>query len=271
MAETEQGEAQPPARRRRGLIGRIFRSHDFARDITVTTLGVLIALGIGEVVDEVRWKMRISATEAAMRQEAGLLYTVYIERQMLQPCLARRLSELDELLTAARRQGRLPHIQRISAPPNRGDYGDSWNMMLGTEIPLHIAPRELMSTATIWVNENGYSDLVDRERNAFDRLGIIENRPGPVDSGVLIEAEKQLVEATIASDSTYFIARQDAAELARQKIVALYQPDTPLNRARLAQETRKRFICKPLQVDGKPYRLKGPVRQPRQALPQDNA
>ena len=77
------------ARRRRGWLSRIFRSHDFARDLTVTTLGVLIALGIGEIVEEVRWKLRIAANDDAMRQEAGLLHSVYIERTMLQPCIAR--------------------------------------------------------------------------------------------------------------------------------------------------------------------------------------
>ena len=82
MADEADGLADAP-KRRRSLIGRIFRSHDFARDIVVTTLGVLIALGIGEIVEEVRWKFRIAANDKAMRAEAGLLHGVYVERDML--------------------------------------------------------------------------------------------------------------------------------------------------------------------------------------------
>lgn len=267
MADTENEGAPLKPTARSNFIARILRSHDFVRDLTVTTLGVLIALGIGEIVDEIRWQIRIAATENAMRQEAGLLHAVYIERTMLQPCLARRLTELREVLAEARNSGRLPLIQNISAPPNRGNFGDSWNMMIGSEIPLHIAPRDLMATATIWVNEDGYSDMIDRERDAFDRLGIIENRAGPIGESLLTEAEKQLTEATIAGDVTYFIARQDSEELVRDKVPALYRPDTALDRKLLAAETRRRYLCQPLMVNGKPYRLKSPVREPRQALP----
>ena len=67
----DQEEAKAPARRR-PLLARIFRSHDFLRDITVTTLGVLIALAVGEAVDEIRWQFRINATERVMREELGL-------------------------------------------------------------------------------------------------------------------------------------------------------------------------------------------------------
>ena len=260
------GEAAEQPKRRRNFIARIFRSHDFARDITVTTLGVLIALGIGEAVEEVRWKIRIAANEKAMRAEAGLLHAVYIERDLLEPCIARRLSELREVLDEARTTGRLPAIRNVAAPPNRAGFGDSWEVMLGTEIPLHVDPAVLMSTATLWVNEDAYSAMVDRQRDAFDRLRMIENRPGIASESLLLELEKQVVEAEIASDTTLFIARQDAQSLKENNVTALYRPNTPLDRGRLRRELERRYLCRPLEVDGAPYRLKRPVRQARQAL-----
>lgn len=41
------------APKRRNWLVRIVRSRDFTRDIIVTTLGVLIALGIGAIVDAI--------------------------------------------------------------------------------------------------------------------------------------------------------------------------------------------------------------------------
>ena len=264
----EQAEKPKP---RRNLLVRIFRSHDFARDIVVTTLGVLIALGIGEIVEEVRWKLRIAANDKAMRAEAGLLRGVYIERDMLEPCIARRLTELQEVLAAARSSGRLPDIRNVAAPPNRADFGDSWEVMLGTEIPLHIDPKDLMGTATLWVNEDAYSDMVDRQRDAFDRLALLEGRPGPANESLLLELERQLIEAQIMSDRTLYIARQDDESMGRFGVTALSRPDTPLDRKLLRDELRQRYLCRPLEVDGKPYRLKGPVRQARQAMVPDPA
>jgi hypothetical protein len=261
MAEAEEQAAQPP--RRRSLWTRIFRSHDFARDITVTTLGVLIALGIGEVVDEIRWKLRLDATERVMRNELGLVHSVYIEKQMLQPCIARWLTELSEIVADARTSGRLPAVRGISAPPNHAGFGDSWTLTLASEVPLHMDPQELMNLATAWVNEDVYAELVDRERDAFDRLSIMENRPGPVPPQLLATLESLLVDAKVASDGSLFVANQDSEVLARNKIPPMFSPGEPLDRKRLAQHLRKRALCHPLQVDGRRYQMRGPLYQPR--------
>jgi hypothetical protein len=248
-------------------IAGIFRSRDFLRDIIVTTLGVLIALAIGAGVDELRWQFRIDATERVMREEMGLVGAVYIERRMLQPCIARRLSELGEILSEARSTGRLPKVENTSYPPNHARFGDSWALMMGNETPLHIDPQKLINTATFWVNNSAYSSMVDRERDAFDRLSLIENRPGPVSDNILTELDRQLIEAMIASDSSLWIARQDSRVLAENGVAPLYRPNETLDKARMADQLRRRFICQPLRVDGRPYRLKGPVRQPRQPTP----
>ena len=264
MSEGE-GPAQP-ARRKRPLWRRIIQSHDFARDITVTTLGVLIALAIGAVVEELRWRGRSAAMDRITTEELGLLHSTYIEKIELQPCVARRLTELTEIIGAARDTGRLPLIEGISAPPNHGGFGDSWELTLGTETALHMSPRELMTTATAWANERSYSRLVDRERDAFDRLMILESRPGPISSDLLTNAEAALVEAKVASDSTLFIARQDQEVLRENHVPALWRPGEALDMKRLRQINARRRLCHPLKVDGRPYRLKGPIRVSRPML-----
>ena len=260
MSEDQRAAARPG---KRPLWRRIVQSHDFVRDITVTTLGVLIALGIGEVVDEIRWKFRIAATQKTMREELGLVQAMYVEKIMLQPCITRRLTELTEIVADARQAGRLPKIQNISAPPNHGGFGDSWSQALGTETPLHMDPRELMNTATAWANERTYPRLVDRERDAFDGLSVIEDRPGPISDGLMGQVETALAEAKITTDSTLFIANQDSRVLSENGIKAIFSPGEPLDREQMAAVTKRRLLCHPLQIDGKPYRLRGPLRQPR--------
>jgi hypothetical protein len=263
MDDSDKTETAPP---RRSFWKRMFRSHDFARDIVVTTLGVLIALGIGELVEEVRWKFRIAASDRVMREELGLLRGAYVEKLALQPCISRRLSEISEVLADARRSGRLPAIANIAYPPNHGGFGDSWALALGTEVALHSDPRELMNTATAWANEKSFSGLVDRERDAFDRLLLLEGRAGPIEPATLLEAERQLTEAIIATDGSQYIARQDNQVLSENGIKAMITPTLPIDAAAVKQ-ARQRNLCRPLMVDGRPYQLKGEVRAPRSPFP----
>lgn len=246
----------PSARVRRRLSG-IFEGHDFFRDLLVTTLGVLIALGIGELVEEFRWKLRIEATEKAMNSELGLVYAVYLAEIELQPCVARRISELDEVISDLRRTGRAPAIANISFPPNYGGFGDSWALTTGSEIPLKMSPERVLQTATLWANEDIHTDLVNRLRDAFDRLLILENRPGPLPDGLLNATEQDLVTIKNAVGGIQFIARRDGDALKEKGVTPMFSPDVPLDRKILAAESPKRLICKPLLIDGKPYRLRG--------------
>ncbi|WP_118857062.1 hypothetical protein [Sphingomonas mesophila] len=256
--------SQRPAKR--GRLARIVRSRDFARDILVTTLGVLIALGIGEVVEEIRWKLRIASTQTAIERELGLVHAVYLSELELQPCMARRIGELDELLAQARSTGRLPQIENIGFPPNFGGFGDSWDLATGTEIPLKMDSQAVLETATLWANEDIHETLVDRQRNAFDRLLILEDRAGPFSDGRLHEAERDLVEIKNVTASILFIARRDSEMLRQEGVRPMYGPGEPLDRKLLHRETRRRTICQPMNVDGAPYRLKGRPWSPRVAL-----
>jgi len=252
-----------PPGRKPPLLVLIVKSHDFARDLTVTTLGVLIALGIGEVVDEIRWKFRVAAAEAAMDAELGLVHGAYTEKVALQPCLNRRLSEVAEIVATARETGRLPDIKNISNPPDHGSFGDSWQLALSSDIPLHIDNRKLMRIATIWANARYFAEAAHRERDAFDRLALLEGHAGKVSQELLDEADKQLTEAQAATDASSGIGERDGEMLARNGIPAMLTETKALDSATLKKIVSGRNVCRPMLVDGKPYRLKGPVRTAR--------
>lgn len=262
MSEATQ---QPRRPEKGGRLSRIVRSRDFARDILVTTLGVLIALAIGEAAEEIRWKFRVASTETAMKRELGLVRGVYVSELELEPCISRRIAELDEVLARARSGGRLPDIGNVASPPNYGGFGDSWTLATGSEIPLKMSPQRVLEVATLWANEDIHEKLVDRQRNAFDRLLLVEGRPGPISDERLHELERDLVEIKNVTTSILFIARRDGAFLAREGIPMMYGPGEPMDRAILKRETKRRMICQPLTVDGAPYRLQGAPWRPRRA------
>ena len=259
--------AEPEAVRRPSLLKRIFKSHDFARDITVTTLGVLIALGIGEIVEEIRWKLRVNAASAAMEKELALVNAIYHEQLALQPCITRRLSEVSEVLADARKNGRLPDVENVSYTPYHGPAGDSWTITLGSEIPLHMDRDRLIGLSTAWVNEDAYASNVLDARNAFRQLQMVEGRPGPVSDNVLTTVETALTRAKAVEYDAWYIANRDSQVLEESGIAPSFDPNRPWKENETRDQVRKRLLCEPLIVDGKPYRLKGPLMQYSKGYP----
>jgi hypothetical protein len=265
MSEVE--PAMPEVRRKPPLFVRIVRSHDFLRDLTVTTLGVLIALGIGEIVEEIRWKFRVQAAEDAMEKELKLVNAIYREQLALQPCITRRISELSEVLADARRTGRLPDVRNVSYTPHHGSAGDSWTLLLGTEIPLHMEQGQLVGLATAWVNEDAFSENTASAREAFHQLRMIEGRAGPVSDNVLTVLEAALTKVQTVEYDAWYIANRDSRTLEEAGATPSLDPNEPWDEAKNRQRVRQRLICQPLQVDGKPYGLKGPLFQYAKGYP----
>jgi hypothetical protein len=269
MSDEEPADPSPP--RKRSMWSRIFTSHDFARDLTVTALGVLIALGIGEIVEEIRWKFRVRAAEAAMEKELSLVNALYHEQLALEPCVTRRLSELSEILSEARRTGRLPDIQNISYPPDHGGAGDSWTITLGSEIPLHMDTDRLMGISTAWVNEDTYSANVAATRDGFLQLALMEHRPGPATDNVLTVLETALIKARNAEYGAWYLAKRDSEVLASFGIQPSFDPQQKWDEKQLQADARSRLLCQPLKVDGQPYQLKGKVIQYSKGRPDQPA
>lgn len=60
----------------------------------MVVLGVLIALGAQQVVDDIQWRKAVRVTEEALASEIAASVVHSAERQMVYPCLRARLNQL---------------------------------------------------------------------------------------------------------------------------------------------------------------------------------
>jgi hypothetical protein len=67
---------------------------DFAGEVGVIVLGVLIALGAQQAVDNVQWREEVRRTEAALTDEIAKSVVDAAERHMVDRCLRSRTSDL---------------------------------------------------------------------------------------------------------------------------------------------------------------------------------
>ncbi|HEV2595224.1 MAG TPA: hypothetical protein VGU01_08515 [Sphingomicrobium sp.] len=67
---------------------------EFAGEVGIIVIGVLIALGAEQLVEDLHWKHQLKEERAALDDEVGANWAAMSARQVIQPCVDRRLDDL---------------------------------------------------------------------------------------------------------------------------------------------------------------------------------
>jgi hypothetical protein len=79
---------------------------EFAGEVGIIVIGVLIALGAEQVVETIHWRHQLQAERKALDDDIASSWAAMSARQIIQPCVDRRLDELGVVF--ARHQQGLP-------------------------------------------------------------------------------------------------------------------------------------------------------------------
>src|SRR6478672_6882711 len=84
---------------------------EFAGEVGIIVLGVLIALGFEQIVEAARWRSEVGQFRTAVDHELGRNLGLYREIMRQRPCVSRRLIELEHYLADAK-AGKQDHLTR---------------------------------------------------------------------------------------------------------------------------------------------------------------
>lgn len=229
------------------------RSRKFVREVGSIVLGVLIALALGEVADGMRWQQRAKATNRALDEERARVAGVMSERVMVQPCLTRRLRELEVIVRDARRSAVLPYIGEIGRPPIRPVETAAWDEALGSGVLLHFERERRIEVSSSYPQAALFPQGVSEEQSLWATLHILEAAPGPVSSDLIAEAATTIAQLRYLIFMNGLRASQLLEDIARSGVSPSYT--TILSREgtrdEVARALRARSICQPLSV-GRP-------------------
>jgi hypothetical protein len=71
---------------------------EFAGEVGIIVVGVLIALGAEQMVESLRWQQKVRSTEESIRRDLALTADVASERVAVRRCLDDRLDRLKSLI-----------------------------------------------------------------------------------------------------------------------------------------------------------------------------
>ncbi len=222
------------------------RGRDFARELALIVLGVLIALGIGEVADAVRWRVRVHHAAASMRTESAGNRFNAVERRLVAPCLERRLAEIDTVLRMAWRSGSLPPADAIGRPAARPFETAAWDVATADGTVAHMDRGDARDVALTYEILQVFVRTSEEERDLWDTLSMLEQPGGRADSNVLATLSEARARAAQKAKDVTTMAEQLDDLLAKHRVPVEWGKYGDL--AGLIRNARSRPICQPWQV-----------------------
>ncbi|MEO5566155.1 MAG: hypothetical protein ABIR05_05805 [Luteimonas sp.] len=222
----------------------------FVREVGSVVLGVLIALAIGEAADTMRWKIRVTDSMEALRTElAGNRWNV-VERQIYQPCLERRLTQLGEILVEARNSGILPPIDKVGQPGYRLVQSSAYVSSESEGVLSHMDHQQARTVATLYGMTSIYRDWAEREQQSWSTLGLMEGPGGQVSDELLAVMFQAWSHAKSEGKWLGVIAGQTDRLMLDFKVPA-GEGAEEWNAEKMKVEAPKYSACKPIAVAGK--------------------
>jgi hypothetical protein len=138
---------------------------EFAAEIGVIVVGILIALGLEQVVEALHWRHVVADTRRGLSVEMGTNLAWADQRARNSDCVQRRLDNLAAIVDEAARTGRLPPLA-VPNTPMLFIWGTGvWQSAVNDQTAAHLQPAEL----------RGYSDAYKFIRQV-DEANIAEGK-----------------------------------------------------------------------------------------------
>lgn len=230
----------------------------FAGEVGIIVLGVLLALAASQLAEEWSWRQKAADAERAIRQELAIDAGVFDERLLTAPCRQANAAALARIFKDARRNGRLPDIGNLRHGTTRPTVTASWAAAATDGTGTHL-PRDLRDMGgLIFPLIAEFPRQMQEENAAWSVVALANNSPGPIADTLLTDLTTTLERVRFQSQLNDAGARQMLDVIQSLGI----KPDYSISlsptatRADLVSELRAKG-CKPLLIDGKPVPAAG--------------
>ena len=154
---------------------------EFAGEVGIIVLGVLIALTAEQLVETLQWHRRVVEAQSAMTTELADDDGAQAQARIaLSPCFRSELDGLEHALVAERDGGAPFSAPRAVPPPFRTWDDNAWRMALSSDAALHMSTAQMYSWSSAYAFIPDMNEAAIRESADWADLGRIRLlRPHP--------------------------------------------------------------------------------------------
>ena len=191
------------------------RWRDFAREILIVVLGVLIALGAQEIANGLHDQSASAEARANIRAEIAENLGRMAQRQATRACIDARLAEIAAFLTSAESGAARRPMRWIGRPQTWPMQQNRWDAAASAGKASLLSPKEQGDYGAIYANTRDFQANEAVEQLAWAQLrGLADQaRPSPQETVLLREALQNARYTAWLINVNIWQASQDARRL----------------------------------------------------------
>jgi hypothetical protein len=153
---------------------------EFAKEVGIIVLGVLIALGAEQTVEMLRWRGAVGSGRETLHKEIAFDNGYFRDRLAIAPCMDRRLAALTALVADAA-AGKPPNGPDGPRPmiPGRLTLVSAWNAEQASQTLTHFPRDELTKLGSYYDLLQSVRGWIEQENDAWASLGALGYK-GPI-------------------------------------------------------------------------------------------
>lgn len=195
----------------------------FAGEVGIIVLGVLIAIGFGQIVEAVHWRSQVSDARSALSRDMAQSNRVLAYRVAAHDCVARRLDRISEIIEQAAQHRAPTRVGDVFPDIGNALYKNAWETSRADQVLPHFDRKSRSLYGSYYLQLDNIGAFMMRENDEWGVLRVLRgdpNRLGPIDIAGLRVA---LMHASFENDIITGIAKD---ELDTSRAIGVHVPQS---------------------------------------------
>ena len=212
---------------------------EFLSEISVVVVGVVIALGLEQVVEQIHWANEVRNARAALAGEIGHSNRHLAYRVAAEPCIARRLDALESIVERTARREPVPRLGEVIPDIGNALNNNVWTNYRAAGTLPHLDDKEQRLFSAYYLQIESLRGFLSDETSTWDVLKVLQGDPsrlGPVDiAGLRVAVQHARFDNRLIAGIA-----ADELDVSKQLNIASEDPDPE----------RLKPVCGPLPLIG---------------------
>lgn len=207
---------------------------EFAGEVGVIVLGVLIAIGFGQLVESIHWQGEVRDARRAIADDMAQTNRAFAFRVAAHDCIAARLTRLNAIIERSAKHQPVPKLGQVMPDIGNALFQNAWQTSRASQALTHFDRNTLRLYGSYYVSVDSITALIAHELDDLTVLKVLEGDPGrlgPSDiSGLRVAVRRAMFDNDLIADIA-----QSALDTSKSLGVDVPQA----NGARLAEVCRR--------------------------------
>ena len=168
---------------------------ELASEIGVIVIGILIAIGLEQTVEQIHWAHQVRQAHAELATDMAQSNRAFAFRAAADGCIARRIDRLEAVIEQVARHEPVARIPQVIPDIGNGLYHAAWQTNQAAQTLAHFDERELNLYGNYYIQIENVQRFIDLEGRDWNQLRVLQGDParlGPGDIASLRVAIQQV-------------------------------------------------------------------------------